>query len=195
MFVTKIAKFFNENPDSLDVFQEILSKTLHSFNGEELVHHMNRMIEYVFDIIEKEISPSSLPDSVLLYYMNELSVFARHNSQFLKSAAAHSMDVVPELASEFIRNFLEEGGNVEIPAHYELYSSALLKDLDVNIVGHYPISCTSELVQIIDLLSRSHSPSIICGAFYATEGVAIRETKLLQDITNTYSLSHKDEVQ
>jgi len=90
MFVTKIAKFFNENPDSLDVFQEILSKTLHSFNGEELVHHMNRMIEYVFDIIEKEISPSSLPDSVLLYYMNELSVFARHNSQFLKSAAAHS---------------------------------------------------------------------------------------------------------
>ncbi|BAY35385.1 hypothetical protein NIES2107_72970 (plasmid) [Nostoc carneum NIES-2107] len=187
MFADKIEKFFIENHDSSEIFKGIFTGHLQSFNGKELVHHMARMIEYIFDMIEKEVSPSSLSAPVLLHYINELGVFARHNSQFLKSAAAHSMDAVPEMAAEFIRNFLEEGGNVEILAHYELYSSALLKDLDVNIIGHYPIACTSELVQIVDLLSRSHSPSIICGAFYATEGVAIRETKLLRDITNAYA--------
>ncbi|BBD70919.1 hypothetical protein NIES4072_73320 [Nostoc commune NIES-4072] len=187
MFVSKIEKFFNENSDSWEVFKGIMCGNPQNLNGEELVRYMDRMIEYTFDIIETEVSPSSLSAPALLHYINELGVFARHNSQFLKFAAAHSMDAVPEMAAEFIRNFLEEGGNVEIPAHYELYSSALLKDLDINIIGHYPIACTSELVQIVDLLSRSHSPSIICGAFYATEGVAIRETKLLRDITNAYA--------
>lgn len=195
MFVSKVDKFFNEKNDSLEVFQGILSGRFQNFNGQELVHHMDQMVEYTFNIIEAEVAPSTLSAPVLLHYVKELGVFARHNSQFLKSASAHSMDAVPEMAAEFIRNFLEEGGSVEIPAHYELYSSALLKDLGVNIVGHYPIACTTELVQIVDLLSRSHSPSIICGAFYATEGVAIRETKLLRDITNAYAaLRGKTEV-
>jgi Domain of Unknown Function with PDB structure (DUF3865) len=187
MFVNKIESFFNENNDSLKVFQGILTGCSQDFSGEELVLHMNLMIKYVFDMIDQETSSTSLSSSALLHYINELGVFARHNSQFLKSASLHSIDCVPEMAAEFIRNFLEEGGNIEIPAHYELYSSALLKDLDINIVGHYPTTSTNEVVHIIDLLSRSHSPGIICGAFYATEGVAIRETELLQSITNAYA--------
>lgn len=187
MCISKIEEFFGKNSDAWDVLKGILSGQLNGYDGAKLVYLMNRLIDYTFNAIEQEVSPASLSAPVLLHYINELGVFARHNSQFLKSAASHSLDAVPEMAAEFLRNFLEEGGNVEIPAHYELYSSALLKDLDVNIVGHYPITCTSTLVQIVDLLSRSHSPSIICGAFYATEGVAIRETELLRDITRAYA--------
>jgi hypothetical protein len=39
-------------------------------------------------------------------------------------------------------------------------------------------------VLLHDVVVDSHAPSTICGAYYATEGVAIDETVLLRDITS-----------
>lgn len=185
----KVGKYFIEYPDSWEFFEKILvGERSHKFDGEELVNnHMKPLIKFVFDAIDEEVSPNSLTASSLLDYIKELSVFARYNPQILKNAAAHTRDAVPELSAELTRNFLEEGGNAEISAHYVLYSSALLKDVEVNVVGHPPSACTINLCNLIELLSRSHSASIICGALFSTEGVAIRETELLQKISTSYA--------
>jgi len=130
---------------------------------------------------------STLSARAARHYILELSVFARFNSQFLRRAATSVEGFVFELAHELRRNHLEEGGERgKLPAHYVVYSSALLKDLDLMVNGHVPSSPTQMLVFLHHVLVDSHCPSTICGAYYATEGVAIDETRLLQQITNRY---------
>jgi hypothetical protein len=106
-------------------------------------------------------------------YIEELSVFARYNAQFLKQAAASVEGFCFELAQELRRNHLEEGGDRgKIPAHYVLYTNALLSDLGVLVNGHVPAPETHVLLTLHDLMVTSHAPSIICGGYYASEGVA-----------------------
>lgn len=185
---SKVQAFFREHPESREVFVGIITGALERYDGSELVdNHMNPMMHWIYDRIREEVSASTLSAGAALYYINELSVFARFNSQFLRRSAISVEGFVPELAHEFYRNHLEEGGERgKLPAHYVLYSSALLKDLDIMINGYVPSSSTQMLVFLHHVLVDSHSPSTICGAYYSTEGVAIDETLILQDITNRY---------
>jgi hypothetical protein len=92
------------------------------------------------------------------------------------------------LAHELRRNHLEEGGEPgKVPAHFTLFSSALLEDLGLLVNGHVPTLETARLVGLHDWLIEDSSVGRIAGGYYATEGVAIRETRLLQAITDRYA--------
>lgn len=157
-------------------------------DGSMLVDdHLAPMMDWVFARITENIDPASLSASQVLMFIEELSVFARYNSQFLRQAAVSVEGTCFELAQEFRRNHLEEGGERgKVPAHYVLYSTALLNDLGIMVNGHVPAPETHVLLTLHDLLVTSHSPSTICGGYYATEGVAINETVLLKAITDRY---------
>ncbi len=85
------------------------------------------------------------------------------------------------------RMYIEElGERGKVPAHYILYTNALLSDLGLLVNGHVPAPETATLVLLHQVLVNSHMPGIIAGGYYATEGVAIAETEILRDITNRY---------
>ncbi|BEL05755.1 hypothetical protein Q0Z83_039460 [Actinoplanes sichuanensis] len=133
------------------------------------------------------VDPDTLTAAQARMYIAELAVFARYNAQFLRLAADTVAGFSPELAHELRRNYLEEGGERgKVPAHYILYTNALLKDLDLMVNGHVPAAETATLVLLHQVLVNSHMPSVIAGGYYATEGVAIAETEILRDITNRY---------
>lgn len=157
-------------------------------DGSSLVDdHLAPMMDWVFERITEKVGPSSLTAPQALMYIEELSVFARYNSQFLRQAAVSVEGTCFELAHEFRRNHLEEGGERgKVPAHYVLYSTALLSDLGIIVNGHVPAPETHVLLTLHDLMVTSHSPSTICGGYYATEGVAVNETVLLRSITDRY---------
>jgi hypothetical protein len=157
-------------------------------DGSALVDdHLVPLMDWVFEQITQQISPEALTAAQALMFIEELSVFARYNSQFLRQAAVAVEGTCFELAHEFRRNHLEEGGERgKVPAHYVLYSTALLSDLGIMVNGHVPAPETQVLLTLHDLLVTSHSPSIICGGYYSTEGVAVNETILLRLITDRY---------
>jgi hypothetical protein len=184
-----VDEFFAAYPSSRQVFIKALTDPQAVVDGVDLVdNHMNPMIDWTFGRIWQAVNPSTLTAQQALTYIRELSVFARYNAIFLRRAAASVDASVFELAQEFRRNALEEGGERgKLPAHYTLYTSALLRDLDVLVNAHVPAPSTQMLILLHDVIVNSFSASTICGAYYATEAVAIDETKLLQAITNRYA--------
>lgn len=157
-------------------------------SGQDLVEkHLAPMIDWVYGKIAELVDASTLTADQARIYIEELSVFARYNAQFLKQAAASVDGFCPELAHELRRNHLEEGGERgKVPAHYVLYSNALLADLGLMVNGHVPASETMKLVGLHQVMVGSHMPSSIAGSYYATEAVAIAETEILRDITDRY---------
>ncbi|MEU7316477.1 DUF3865 domain-containing protein [Streptomyces sp. NPDC007083] len=157
-------------------------------SGNDLVDkHLAPMIDWVYGRIADRVTASELTEPQARMYIEELSVFARYNAQFLKQAATSVEGFCPELAHELRRNHLEEGGERgKVPAHYVLYSGALLADLGLLVNGHVPAPETALLVDLHQWMVGSHMPSLIAGAYYATEAVAIAETEILRDITNRY---------
>lgn len=142
---------------------------------------------WVYGQIADQVDATALTKGQARMYIEELSVFARYNAQFLKQAANSVEGFCPELAHELRRNHLEEGGERgKVPAHYVLYSNALLSDLGLLVNGHVPVPETALLVDLHQWMVGSHMPSLIAGAYYATESVAIAETEILRDITNRY---------
>lgn len=181
-----IDEYLSQHPETRSAIHQTLQGTFAS--GDSLVDaHLVPMVEWVYAQIEKLVDPASLTQAGAEIYIAELSIFARHNAQFLKQAATSVEGFCPELAHELRRNFLEEGGERgKVPAHYVLYSNALLSDLGLLVNGRIPAPETQMLLTAHQLLVTSHMPSQICGGYYATEGVAIRETEILRDITNRY---------
>jgi hypothetical protein len=157
-------------------------------SGEALVTaHLSPMIDWVYGKIADQVGAAELNERQARMYIEELSVFARYNAQFLKAAATSVESFCPELAHELRRNHLEEGGERgKVPAHYVLYTNALLSDLGLLVNGHVPAPETALLVDLHQWMVGSHMPSLIAGAYYATEAVAIAETEILRDITNRY---------
>lgn len=157
-------------------------------SGDDLVDkHLAPMIEAVYQQIRALIGPGTLNQAQARMYIAELAVFARYNAQFLRLAADTVAGFSPELAHELRRNYLEEGGERgKVPAHYILYTNALLSDLDLLVNGHVPSPETVTLVLLHQVMVNSHMPSVIAGGYYATEGVAIAETEILRDITDRY---------
>ncbi|MEU0108304.1 DUF3865 domain-containing protein [Streptomyces sp. NPDC006251] len=157
-------------------------------SGDSLVTaHLSPMIDWVYGKIADQVGAAELTVDQARMYIEELSVFARYNAQFLKAAATNVEGFCPELAHELRRNHLEEGGERgKVPAHYVLYSNALLSDLGLLVNGHVPAPETALLVDLHQWMVGSHMPSLIAGAYYATEAVAIAETEILRDITNRY---------
>jgi len=94
----------------------------------------------------------------------------------------------PELAQELTRNFLEEGGERgKLPAHYVIFTGALIKDLTFRVNGWMPRArSTQTLLSLIDILAWSNCPSTVLGMYYATEAVATRETEQLRELTNRF---------
>jgi hypothetical protein len=157
-------------------------------SGNALVTaHLVPMIDWAYGKIAEKVGAADLNERQARMYIEELSVFARYNAQFLKAAADRVEGFCPELAFELLRNHLEEGGERgKVPAHYVLYTNALLSDLGLLVNGHVPAPETETLVNLHQWMVGSHMPSFIAGAYYATEAVAIAETEILRDITNRY---------
>ncbi|MGV9318257.1 DUF3865 domain-containing protein [Streptomyces sp. NPDC003660] len=157
-------------------------------SGTALVtKHLAPLVEWVYARIAQTVGAADLNERQARMYIEELSVFARYNAQFLKAAATAVEGHCPELAHELRRNHLEEGGERgKVPAHYVLYTNALLSDLGLLVNGHVPARETETLVNLHQWMVGSHMPSFIAGAYYATEAVAIAETEILRDITNRY---------
>lgn len=184
---SKVQEYLHEHPASGDYVRAALRGE--PVAGDVLVdHHLVPMIEWIFDRIRQEVRPEVLTAEQALLYIQELSVFARYNSQFLHRAATSVEHVCFELAHELRRNHLEEGGERgKVPAHYTLYSRALMLDLGIVVNGRVPLPETHVLLTLHDLMVTSHSASTICGGYFATEGVAIDETVLLKEITDRYA--------
>ncbi|MFC8944005.1 DUF3865 domain-containing protein [Streptomyces rochei] len=149
--------------------------------------HLAPLVDWAYARIAEMVGAADLNERQARMYIEELSVFARYNAQFLKAAATAVEGYCPELAHELRRNHLEEGGERgKVPAHYVLYTNALLSDLGLLVNGHVPAPETETLVNLHQWMVGSHMPSHIAGAYYATEAVAIAETEILRDITNRY---------
>lgn len=178
--------YLRQHGETRGAIHQALQGTFRS--GDILVDaHLVPMIEWIYEQIEKLVDPATLTREQAELFIMELSCFARHNAQFLRTASAAVEGFCPALGHELYRNFLEEGGEPgKVPAHYVLYSNALLGDLGVLVNGRLPTGETQQLLQAHQLMVTSHMPSLICGGYYATEGVAIRETEILRDITNRY---------
>jgi hypothetical protein len=187
MAESKVQAYLRAFPDTEKAVHGALQGEFTSSNS--LVDdHLVPMIDWCFEKITIEVDPADLTAGQAEMYIKELSVFARLNSQFLHRAATSVEGACFELAHELRRNHLEEGGERgKIPAHYVLYSTALLSDLRLLVNGHVPAAETQTLVVLHDVLVNSHSPATICGGYYATEGVAVNETVLLKAITDRYA--------
>ena len=178
--------YFKAFPETGSVINATLLGNFTS--GDYLVDkHLAPMIAWVYGKITDQVAPSELTEAQARMYIEELSVFARYNAQFLKRAANTVEGFCPELAHELRRNHLEEGGERgKVPAHYVLYSNALLSDLGLFVNGHVPAPETHLLITLHQVMVDSHMPSSIAGSYYATEAVAIAETEILRDITDRY---------
>ncbi|MET7949115.1 DUF3865 domain-containing protein [Micromonospora sp. NPDC005324] len=174
------------NPETRHYLHATLLGKLDS--GDDLVDkHLAPMIDSVYRRIRDLVDPGTLTQAQARMYIAELAVFARYNAQFLRLAADTVAGFSPELAHELRRNYLEEGGERgKVPAHYILYTNALLKDLGLLVNGHVPAAETATLILLHQVMVNSHMPSVIAGGYYATEGVAIAETEILRDITDRY---------
>ena len=184
---TLIDAYFAANPATYDyVVAVLLGKQT---DGDTLVsEHMVPMVDAIYRQIRTLIDPDGLSPAAAKMLIKELGVFARHNAQFLKLAADQVSGFCPALAHELFRNFLEEGGEPgKVPAHYILYTTALLADLGLLVNGHVPAEETALLVLQHQVLVNNHMPSLIAGGYYGTEAVAIAETEILYDITNRYA--------
>jgi hypothetical protein len=181
-----VDKYLETNPETRTAIHCGLQGTFGS--GDDLVdRHLVPMIAWVYEQIRELVNPAELNQAQAALYIEQLSVFARHNAQFLRRACNSVEGYLPELAHELYRNFLEEGGERgKVPAHYVLYSNALLSDLGLLVNGKLARPETQLLLQAHQLMIDSHMPSLICGGYYATEGVAIAETEILYEITNRY---------
>lgn len=188
--LSKVDEYLQFSPATGEAVRAVLKGGLHNVTGDELVDaHLAPMMDWVYGRIADEVRPDTLTPAQALVYINELSVFARYNAHFLHRAATSVEGECFELAHEFRRNCLEEGGERgKVPAHYVLYSAALLDDLGVMVNGHVPAPETTTLLVLHDLLVSAPSASTICGGYYATEGVAINETLLLRAITDRYAV-------
>jgi hypothetical protein len=179
--------YLAQNESTNRVFNETIVSGRAVVSGEELVtEHFDPMIEWIYARIRETVAAATIGEDEVKLYIGELSVFARYNSTLLLRAANTVRDFCPELAHEFLRNFLEEGGERgKLPAHYVIFSGALIHDLGFRVNGWLPQTPTTlALSSIIDLLAWSHCPSTILGMYYATEAVAIAETEQLRDLTD-----------
>ncbi|MFI9311010.1 DUF3865 domain-containing protein [Streptomyces triculaminicus] len=178
--------YLKASPETRIAFSRTLQGGLTS--GTVLVDkHLRPMTDWVYGQIRERVGPQKLTAAQARMYIKELSVFARYNAAYLRQAAASVEAFCPALAHELYRNFLEEGGEPgKVPAHYVLYTTALLSDLDLLVTGHVPAPETQTLLLLHERMVNSHQPSNIAGGYYATEGVAIAETELLREITNRY---------
>ncbi|MFF6772704.1 DUF3865 domain-containing protein [Streptomyces sp. NPDC012637] len=181
-----VEAYLKANPETRGYIHATLQGTRDS--GDDLVDkHLKPMIDTVYRQIRTLVDPGTLTAAQARMYIAELAVFARHNAQFLRLAAAQVFGSCPALGHEFDRNFLEEGGEPgKVPAHYILYTRALLADLGLLVNGHVPADETAKLVLQHQVLVNSHMTSLIAGGYYATEGVAVAETEILREITDRY---------
>ncbi|MFF4205630.1 DUF3865 domain-containing protein [Streptomyces sp. NPDC001668] len=181
-----VQAYLKANPETRIAVARTLQGDL--TDGTVLVdRHLKPMIDTVYAQIRDRVEPEKLTAAQAAMFIAELSVFARYNAAYLRQAAASVESYCPALAHELYRNFLEEGGEPgKVPAHYVLYSTALLSDLDLLVTGHVPAPETLMLLALHERMVNSHQPSAIAGGYYATEGVAIAETVLLRDITDRY---------
>ncbi|RNH93501.1 DUF3865 domain-containing protein [Micromonospora aurantiaca] len=181
-----VENYLSDHPETRHYLHAVLMGKLTS--GDDLITaHLAPMINSVYQQIRHMVDPGNLNQTQAHMYIAELAVFARYNAQFLRLAADTVAGYCPELAHELRRNYLEEGGERgKIPAHYILYTRALLADLGLLVNGHVPADETAKLVLLHQVMVNSHMPSVIAGGYYATEGVAIAETEILRDITDRY---------
>jgi len=107
---SKVQRYLDQHPDiKAAITSVLLNKT--EVSGNDLVDkHMVPMVAALFEEITAEVSPATLSKDQAAVYILELSVFARYNSDFLRQAADTVQGGCMELAHEFRRNHLEEGG-------------------------------------------------------------------------------------
>lgn len=186
-FPRLVDECLDAKPETASLFDKILSSGHKEVDGDALVReHFRPVVDWIYDKISEMVCAKSLNIPQAKLFIGELSIFARYNSTFLLRAADTVRPFCPELAQEFTRNLLEEGGERgKLPAHYLIFTGALIKDLGFRVNGWMPrAKSTLALLSLIDILAWSNCPSTVLGMYYATEAVATRETQQLQELTN-----------
>ncbi len=186
-FPSLVDEYLDHEIATRQILENTISKAHSTITGHSLIsEHLDPLITSVYQQIRQRVEPEKLTADEARLYINELSVFARYNSTLLLRAAETVRGFCPEFAQELTRNFLEEGGERgKLPAHYVVFSGALIDDLGLRVNGWMPrATSTRSLISLIDVLAWSHCPSTILGMYYATEAVAIAETRMLQAITD-----------
>jgi hypothetical protein len=186
-FPSLVDNYLLTHPETGGLFNKVLQEGRAAIGGDELIDtHFDPMINAIYGQIRALVDPAHVSEVEAQLYIGELSIFARYNSTMLLRAAQTVLGFCPEFAHELTRNFLEEGGERgKLPAHYVIFSGALIHDIGFRVNGWMPrAESTRTLLTLIDVLSWSHCPSTILGMYYATEAVAISETLLLRDLTD-----------
>lgn len=186
-----VDEYLDATPETASLFNEIFSAGRAIVKGDVLVdEHLNPMVEWIYDRIFSCVNAKSLDVDQVKLFIGELSVFARYNSTFLLRSAEAVRGYCPEFAHELTRNFLEEGGEKgKLPAHYVIFTGALIQDLGFRVNGWMPRArSTQTLLSLIDILAWSSCPSTILGMYYATEAVATRETEQIRALTNSLGI-------
>ena len=181
-----VDEFLDNNPHAWQAMASVLCGDS-KLSGDRLIdEHLNPMIDEIYGPLSRFVDSDNLTLSAATFFIRELSVFARYNSYFLRSAAEAVSGFCPEFGHELMRNYLEEGGERgKIPAHSIMYSTALMKDLDVRVTGYMPRDpATCTLVWMHDVIVAGKCPSTILGMYYATEAVATPEIEELRRLTN-----------
>ncbi|MDW9570212.1 DUF3865 domain-containing protein [Sinorhizobium meliloti] len=185
---SRVDEFFSVNPSVFKTLKSVIAREADIPGNAVVDDCFNPMIAWIYREIEREVKAHQASTKTAEFMIKELSSFARLNSQFLKRASDSVDGFCPEFSHELKRNFLEEGGDRgNLPAHYVLYSGALIKDLDIFVNGYVPqAGSTRLLLWMHEIIVNSHCPSTILGAYYATEAVATAETEELRRLTDRY---------
>lgn len=147
----------NAKPETASLFDQIISSGHAVVGGDVLVNeHFNPMIKWIYDKISDSVNADTLDAEQVRLFIGEISIFARYNSTFLLRTADTVRTFCPELAQELTRNLLEEGGERgKLPAHYVIFTGALIKDLAFRVNGWMPRArATQTLLSLIDILAR-----------------------------------------
>lgn len=184
--LTPVDEYLEANPRTREVVSGVLLGRS-EISGDRLIdEYLQPMIDDIYASLAALVDAERMTRTAATFFLRELSVFARFNSFFLKNAAQSVTGFCPEFAHELMRNYLEEGGERgKIPAHSILYSTALLKDLDVRVTGYMPCEPTTcTLIWMHDVIASGPCPSTILGMYYATEAVATPEIEELRRLTD-----------
>ncbi len=157
-----VDEYLAANEATERLFNQTLSSGRALVDGTELIDlHLNPMIAWIYSQVRQIVDAGNLNETQAKLYIGELSVFARYNSTLLLRAADAIRGFCPELSHELIRNYLEEGGERgKSPAHYVVFSGALIHDLGFRVNGWLPRTATTlALITVIDMLAWSHCPS------------------------------------
>lgn len=106
----------------------------------------------------------------------------------LLSAARLRLRTWSGVAAELSRNIGEESGSrTQGLSHYEILSTGLLTELQLDVGSANPEPCTRLFLQELESLMANETALVAAGAVYALEDSAVPELEVAAEIINGYA--------